>query len=460
MTRSELVLVGLSHHTAPVAVRERIAVGEGVVDEALGSLRALPGIDETFVVSTCNRVEVYAVTGAAPAEAGQAIRGWLSSQDAAIDSHLYEHHGLEAVRHLFRVCASLDSMVVGEPQILGQVKEAFATAEKAGAVGGLLARCCRRAFTVAKRVRNETQVGKLAVSMSFAAVELANKILGSLEGKTVLLVGAGKMSALAARHLLGAGVGRVAVVNRSRERADELAREIGGEAFDWASLQDRLAEADVVVCSTAAPLPVISREMVQAARKVRRHRPLFFIDLAVPRDVDPRVNELDGIFVYDVDDLDKVVDENRKAREGEAARAEGIVDQEAGAFLAATRSEAAPIVRELRLRGEAVARHEVERTLARFGDSLTPEQRKSVDALARAIVNKLLHEPTARIREAGERDDGELLRAAVNLFGIEGEPAALSVVRAPANEAAPEAPNEAAPAADAGDASRPTGSDG
>ncbi|HWV37724.1 MAG TPA: glutamyl-tRNA reductase [Vulgatibacter sp.] len=455
--RSELILVGLSHHTAPVAVRERIAVAEGAVDEALGRLRALPGIDETFVVSTCNRVEVYAATGGAPEEAGRAIRGWLSAQDASIDSHLYERHGLEAVRHLFRVCASLDSMVVGEPQILGQVKEAFATAERAGAVGGLLARCCRRAFTVAKRVRNETQVGKLAVSMSFAAVELATKILGSLDGKAVLLVGAGKMSALAARHLLGAGVGRVAVINRSRERADELAREIGGESFAWDTLQERLAEADVVVCSTAAPQPVIVREMVQAARKARRHRPLFFIDLAVPRDVDPRVNELDGIFVYDVDDLDKVVDENRRARAGEAARAEGIVDQEAGAFLAATRSEAAPIVRELRLRGEAIARHEVERTLARFGDSITPEQRKSVDALARAIVNKLLHEPTARIREAGERDDGALLRAAVRLFGIEGGPAGLAVVR-PSEP--PDGPKEGAPAPAVRDATRPTGSDG
>ncbi|HEY0839713.1 MAG TPA: glutamyl-tRNA reductase [Vulgatibacter sp.] len=435
----ELILVGLSHHTAPVAVRERIAVGEGILDEVLRDLRALPRVDEAFVVSTCNRVEVYATTSGPVEAAGRDLRDYLARQDASIDSHLYERHGVEAVRHLFRVCASLDSMVVGEPQILGQVKEAFTTAEKAGTVGGLLARCCRRAFGVAKQVRNETQVGKLAVSMSFAAVELAGKILGSLDGKTVLLVGAGKMSALAARHLRSAGVSQVAVVNRSIERAQELAEDVGGTAYDWETLPERLAEADVVVCSTAAPQPVIGVELAVAARKARRHRPLFLIDLAVPRDVDPKVNGLDGIFVYDVDDLDKVVNENRRAREGEAARAEGIVDREAGAFVAAIRSEAAPIVRELRLRGEAIARGEVERTFARFGDELTAAQRKGVEALARAIVNKLLHEPTAKIREAGEKDDGELLRAAVSLFGIEGEPAGLAKVaageRAPGAEA-------------------------
>ncbi len=451
------MVVGLSHHTAPIAVRERIAVPDSVLEGALEDLRGLPSIAETVVVSTCNRVEVYATVRVEPAAAGRAIRDYLSAGDRGIDGHLYERHGLDAIRHLFRVCASLDSMVVGEPQILGQVKEAFTTAEAAGAVGGLLGRSCRRAFAVAKRVRTETQVGKYAVSMSYAAVELAAKILGTVEGRSVLLVGAGKMSALAARHLERAGASRLMVINRSRERADELAREVGGEAHPWDSLPRCLREADVVVCSTAAPEPVITLEIAHAARKARRHRPLFFIDLAVPRDVDPNVNGLDGIYVYDVDDLDKVIDENRRAREEEAIRAEAIVGQEAGAFVAAMRSEAAPILRELRQRGEAIARAEVERTLARLGDGLDEAQRQGIEALSRAILNKLLHEPTAQIRKAGAREDGAMLRAAAELFGIEAEIAAHDGAAPAASLAASDAPPTQEQGSEAGVARRPAG---
>lgn len=426
----ELVLVGLSHRTAPIAVRERVAVTESVLPEALSQLSSLEGVQETFVVSTCNRVEVYAAASSA-AEAGQAIRRFLSAQDEKVDGHLYEQHGVEAVRHLFRVCSSLDSMVLGEPQILGQVKDAFAAAETAGTVRGLLSRAAKKAFGVAKRVRTETAIGKSAVSMSFAAVELSRKILGSLEGRTVLLVGAGKMSALAARHLVSAGCKQVLVVNRSPARAQALAAEIGGVAEPWESLPQQLAKADVVVCSTAAPNAVITLELAQAARKARKHRPLFFIDLAVPRDVDPKVNGLDGIYVYDVDDLSAVVEENRKARQDEAARAEGLVASEAEAFLAAARSEAGPVLRELRQKGESIARAELERTLSRtdFSDA----QKKSVEAMARAIVNKLLHEPTMKIRAGAESDDGRLLEAAMELFGIsldEPQSPAASVVAA------------------------------
>ena len=411
----ELVLVGLSHRTAPVAVREQVAVTESVLPEVLGQIARLPGVQEAFVVSTCNRVEVYA-TAEEASVAGRAIRQFLSSNDARVDGHLYEQHGTEAVRHLFRVCASLDSMVLGEPQILGQVKEAFAAAESAGTVRGLLARAAKRAFGVAKRVRTETAIGRAAVSMSFAAVDLAKKILGSLEGSTVLLVGAGKMSALAARHLQGAGCRQVLVVNRSPERARALAEEIGGTALPWESLEQALAQADVVVCSTAAPHAVITPPLAQAARRARKHRPLFFVDLAVPRDVDPKVNDLDGIYVYDVDDLAQVVEENRKAREDEAHRAEGIVASEAEAFVAAARSEAGPVIRDLRARAEASARREVERTLSR--GEWTDAQRRSVEAMARALINKILHEPTQRIRAAAEADDGRLLEAAMELFGL------------------------------------------
>jgi glutamyl-tRNA reductase len=274
---------------------------------------------------------------------------------------------------------------------------------------------------VAKRVRTETGVGRSAVSMSFAAVELSRKILGSLQGRTVLLVGAGKMSALAARHLVSAGCREVVVINRSPDRARELAEEIGGVARAWEELARQLAEADVVLCSTAAPTPVITVELALAARKARKHRPLFFVDLAVPRDVEPKVASLDGMYVYDVDDLAAVVEENRQARQEEAGKAEAIVAAEAEAFLAAATSEAGPVLRELRRQAEAIARAEVERTLARghFDDA----QRKSVEAMARAIVNKILHEPTARIRSAPQEEQGPILSAAVELFGIGDGPA-------------------------------------
>lgn len=430
----ELLLVGLSHRTAPIDVREQVAVTESVLPETLQQLARLPGVEETFVVSTCNRVEVYAAARQADVAAPQ-IRTFLSGGRPEIDRHLYEERGLEAVRHLFRVCSSLDSMVVGEPQILGQVKDAFAAAEAAGTVRGLLARTAKRAFGVAKRVRTETGIGKAAVSMSFAAVDLARKILGSLDGHTVLLIGAGKMSALAARHLVAAGCRQVLVINRSPERAAALAAEVGGEAIPWSDLQQALARADVVVCSTAAPHFVVTKDLAQAARKARKHRPLFFVDLAVPRDVDPAINQLHGIYVYDVDDLSAVVEENRKAREGEAHKAEGIVAAEAEAFLAAARSEAGPLIRELRAKAEASARIEVERTLSR--GEWTEAQRRSVEAMARALVNKLLHEPTVRIRVAGEREEGQILLACCELFGLSpelvelGDAAAAAEARAP-----------------------------
>ena len=416
---SELVLVGLSHHTAPIAIREKIAVAEPRLAETLGDLRDLPLIDESVVVSTCNRVEVYAAVKGDAAEAARSIRDYLSSRDRKVDDHLYERRGIDAVRHLFRVCSSLDSMVLGEPQILGQVKDAYATAEAQGAVGRLLSRSCTRAFAVAKKVRTETQVGRAAVSMSFAAVELATKILGSLEGKKVLLIGAGKMSTLAVKHLRRAGVGQVMVVNRSLERATDLVDELGGEAHPWESLAARLVEADVVLCSTAAPQPVVTVDLAVAARKARKHRPLLFIDLAVPRDVDPKVNSLDGIFVYDVDDINQVIGENLRARQEEAARAEEIVSKEANSFLVAWKNEAAPVVRELRQRGEEIAKAEVAKTLSRFGEELDPKQQRALEALGRAIVNKLLHEPTTRLRQAGEQGEGELVAAAAALFGIE-----------------------------------------
>lgn len=442
MSRSEdLLLVGLSHHTAPVAVREKVSIAEEALPDALAALRGLPLVREAMVVSTCNRLEVYAAIPSGGEGAASEIRAYLAEKDPAIAAHLYERTGLSAVRHLFRVCSSLDSMVVGEPQILGQVKAAYHKAEEARAVGGLLSRAVRHAFSVAKRVRTETDVGRAAVSMSFAAVELAGKVLGSLRGKKVLLVGAGKMSALAARHLVAAGCDGVLVTNRSEERARALAAEVRGSAHPWEDLDRLLVEVDVVVCSTAAPQPVIGLETLQAVRRSRRHRPLFLIDLAVPRDVDPRVNEIEDVYAFDVDDLDKVMEENRRSRSGEAFLAEGIVEREAEAFFAATWSEAEPLLRRLRLRAEEVARAEVARTLARHGEGLSDAQRQGVEALARALVNKILHQPTVRIREAGLRDDGAFLDVARALFDPEGEGAAtVPILRPVSDEAEKEEP--------------------
>ncbi len=414
-------LVGLSHHTAPVSVREKVAVTEATLGAALDGLRKLGPVEAALVVSTCNRVEVYATTRGDPGGAARAVRNFLSVQDPDVDGNLYERHGVEAVRHLFRVASSLDSMVVGEPQILGQVKGAYAAAEAAAAIDPFLARVFKRSFAVAKRVRTETAIGKAAVSMSFAAVELGKKILGSLDGATVALLGAGKMSALAARHMANAGCGKILVINRSPERARALAEECGGEPRPWEELGEVLRVADVVICSTAAPHAVVTVDLVTAARKARKHRPLFFVDLAVPRDVDPRVNELDNVYVYDVDDLDKVIDENRRARADEALKAEALVTAEAQSFAAAARASVGPVLRELRLHGEEVARAEVEKTLAKIGTSLTPAQRQSIEAMARAVVNKLLHGPTTRLRRAAEEDDGQLIDAALELFAMPEE---------------------------------------
>jgi glutamyl-tRNA reductase len=454
---SSFFVVGLSHHTAPVSVREKVAVSEGTLAAALEGLRKLDPVEGALVVSTCNRVEVYATTvGDAPG-AARAVRNFLAVQDPGVDGHLYERHGPEAVRHLFRVASSLDSMVIGEPQILGQVKDAYAAAEAAGAVNPFLARAFKKAFGVAKRVRTETAIGKSAVSMSFAAVELGKKILGSLDGATVALVGAGKMSALAARHMQNAGCQKILVTNRSQPRGEALAAECGGEMWPWGDLGAVVAAADVVICSTAAPHAVITVDLVAAARKARRHRPLFFVDLAVPRDVDPRVNDLDDVYVYDVDDLDKVIDENRKARAEEALKAEALVAAEAQSFSVAAKEGIGPVLRDLRLHGEEVARAEVERTLAKIGATLTPAQRQSIEAMARAVVNKLLHGPTTRLRRAAEEEDGRLIDAALELFAAEEggrgkhEPREAPVVRLVAGgetEAVrPSGTDDAAPAA-------------
>ncbi len=426
-----LVLVGLSHQTAPVAVRERLARLGDDLARTLSSLKGLPAVSEGMVLSTCNRVELYGA-GEPAARVASSLRDLLRSQglDGPADGYLYERQGEDAARHLFRVAASLDSMVLGEPQILGQLKDAFQAATSAGVTGDCLHRTVGRAFAVAKRVRTETDVGRNAVSMSYAAVELARKIFASLEGKRVLLVGAGEMATLAARHLMAQGIGELVIANRSEEHAGQLAAELGkGTVRPLEALADLLAEVDVVLSAVGGDAPLVTRAMVARAVKARRFRPLFLVDLAVPRSVEPSAGELANVYLKDVDDIGAAVRQNAERRAGEAQRAEAIIDGEVRDLARVLRGRSAvPVLADLRRMGDAVAHVEVERTLAQIGGALDERQRESVEAMARAIVNKILHEPTTRLRRAAELGvEAELADAMARLFALGDEaPAATS----------------------------------
>ena len=414
---SEVFLVGLSHHSASIAVRERVALEGEELKAALADLHSRQNVQEVMVVSTCNRVEVFVL-----ADSAEPARRFFLDRAPDADGHLYELHASQAVRHLFRVAASLDSMVVGEQQILGQVKEAYGLASSAGTAGSLISRLCNRAFATAKRVRSETDIGRGASSVSQVAVELVEKIFGDLKGRAILLVGAGKMGALSAKALASLGADRVLVTNRSQQRALDLAAQTGGHARDWSELPKLLVEADVVIVSTGAPHFVITPELAHATMKARRHRSACYIDLAVPRNVDPRCANLDDVYAYDMDDLQKVVHATKDARAEEAIRAEAIVEAEVMAFYAERESRAAlPVLAALRRRAEEIALAEAQRTLAQLGPKLDERGKKSVEAMARAIVNKLLHGPTARLKEAASSGDSALPGAAAELFGIENE---------------------------------------
>jgi glutamyl-tRNA reductase len=417
---SEVFLVGLSHHSAPIAVRERVAFSGEALKQALFELRSRDGVREALVVSTCNRVEVFVLASSA-----EPARRFFLDRAPEADGHLYEREGTHAVRHLFRVAASLDSMVLGEQQILGQVKEAYGVASAASAAGSFISRLCNRAFATAKRVRTETDIGRGASSVSQVAVELVAKIFDDLKGRAILLVGAGKMGALSAKALASLGADRVLVTNRSAERAQALAQQTGGFARAWEELPRLLVEADVVIVSTGAPTYVVTPELVQSTMKARRHRSVCYIDLAVPRNVDPRCAELDSVYAYDMDDLQRVVQATHAARADEALRAEAIVEAEVMAFFAEREARAAlPVLAALRRRAEEIALAEAERTLAHVGGKLDEKGRRSVEAMARAIVNKLLHGPTARLKQAASSGDSALPGAAAELFGIESEPPA------------------------------------
>jgi glutamyl-tRNA reductase len=411
-----IILTGMSHKTAPVEVRERLAFNSEACADRLGSLVDGEVVREGLIVSTCNRVEVIADVDPARFEEGvERVHSFLTdSRSVSLDDigkRLYTHTNLEAVRHVFRVASSLDSMVVGEPQILGQVRKAYTQAIEAGTTGRVLHRLMHHAFHVAKRVRTETGIASSSVSISYTAVELGRKIFDSLEGRTVLLIGAGEMAELAARHLVKAGASRILLANRTEETAHRLAAEFNGEVVAYDELSTHLAAADVVICSTSAPQYVITPTMARKALESRRNRPLFFIDISVPRNIDPAVGEIKNLFIFDVDDLEAVVASNLQEREREAARAEKIVEMEVGRFERSWRElDLGQEIGAMKRRLEEIAQAELARQRRHLGE-LSPEQERAVEALLISTINKISHPVIRQMRrsfEVGQSDIADI----------------------------------------------------
>ena len=431
-----LTIIGVNHKTAPIELRERIAISRDELPETTRALAAVPGVAECMIVSTCNRVELLASVESPQTDLTAFLHRHFGLDPALLAPHVYQHHDQEAVRHLFRVAASLDSMVVGEPQILGQVKEAFAVARASGTVGGQLEHLLQSAFAAAKKVRSETEIGSNSVSIASVAVELARKIFGSLQGRTVFLVGAGKMSELAARHLVQQGAGAILVTNRTLERARQLAEPFDGRVIPFDQLYEAATEADIVISSTGAPHPIFRREHGQQFMHRRRNRPMFFIDIAVPRDVDPAVNKLDGIFVYDIDDLQAVAASHMAERSREAGDAEALVAGEVERFHQRQRTvNVAPAIVALQRQAEEIRQAELRRIHARIG-TLTAEQLAAVEALTRGLVNKFLHPPMQALKQAARENDATRLEALCDTWSL---PSTAEAVEANTAEPAPPA---------------------
>jgi len=413
-----LTLIGVNHKTAPIELRERIAISRDDLPETTRALAAVPGVSECMIVSTCNRVEMLAAVESTSVDVAAFLHTQFGLDPEELGPHIYQHHDQDAVRHLFRVAASLDSMVVGEPQILGQVKEAFAVARASGTVGTQLEHLLQSAFAAAKRVRTETEIGSNSVSIASVAVELARKIFGSLNGRTVFLVGAGKMSELAARHLVQQGAGAILVTNRTLERARQLAEPFKGRVIPFDKLHETASEADIVISSTGAPHPIFRREHAQAFLHRRRNRPMFFIDIAVPRDVDPAVNQLEGIFVYDIDDLQQVAASHMEERGRQAGDAEALISAEVERFHQRRRTvNVAPAIVSLQHQAEEIRLAEIKRMHARLG-TLTPEQAAAVESLTRGLVNKFLHPPMQALKQAARENDSTRVEALCETWSL------------------------------------------
>jgi glutamyl-tRNA reductase len=405
----KFLITGLNHRTAPVEVRERLAFNEARLSNALNELKRCPGLLEGMILSTCNRVEI-AITTDEQTNAEDAVERFLAETQQVtrewIAPYLYHHQGPDAIRHLFRVASSLDSMVVGEPQILGQLKAAYAAAKTQGSLSGFLEMVMSKAFNVAKRVRSETDIGQSAVSVSYAAVEMAKEIFGSLNDRKVLLVGAGKMSELSARHLKRSGVGRIFVTNRTHDRAVEMARVFEGGIIEYDKLVQALPEMDIVIASSGAPHYILRKDEMRRVIAGRKNRPMFLIDIAVPRNIDPAVNELDNVFLYDIDDLQRVVEQNLKGRLQVAEQAEEIIREEVDRMMERLKArEVAPMIVSLQEQLEQVRMSEIERMRGKLG-ALTPQQEEAIDALTRGIINKIAHGPITELRKGAAHPEG------------------------------------------------------
>ncbi|HEY3037782.1 MAG TPA: glutamyl-tRNA reductase [Pyrinomonadaceae bacterium] len=419
-----IVLVGVNHKSAPVEVRERLAFSEDACASGLRTLVDGEVVREGLIVSTCNRVEVLAETTSEQLnDTVERVHQFLTATNTLprsfFEAHLYQHTDDQAIRHLFRVTSSLDSMVVGEPQVLGQVRRAYSIALEAGTAGRILNRLIHHAFRVAKRVRTETGIGANAVSISYMAVELGRKIFNSLAGHTALLIGAGEMAELSARHLLNAGVSRVLLANRTEEKAERLATELGGETVNFDVLADHLAEADIIICSTAADQYVVTEPMAREALSKRRNRPSFFIDISVPRNIDPAVGKIPNVFVFDIDDLESVISSNIREREREAERAELIIESEIMQFQQTLRIlDIGPTIGALRNKLQDIAKLELRRQRNRLGP-LTAEQERAVEALLVSTVNKISHPLLSHMRRSFDASDADTIQAWRDIFGLE-----------------------------------------
>ena len=412
-----LVVVGINHRTAPVDVRERVVFDPARLPDALRELASLPPVQEAAIVSTCNRTEIYCVTERAEAELGD----WLQRYHqlgTSIQHCLYQHDDAEAVSHAFSVASGLDSMVLGEPQILGQLKDAYRTAQDAGTTGPVLNRLFQAAFSVAKRVRTETKIGANAVSVASAAVAMARTVFASFENRTALMVGAGETIALAARHLHADGLRRMIVANRSIDRARELAAEFQGFAIGLDEIPNHLKEADIVVASTAAPHSIITRQMTEQALRARKRRPMFMVDIAVPRDIDADVAELEDVYLFTVDDLQSVVNENLESRRQAAREAGELIGAEVERFRHSLRTrDVAPLIRRLREDADRTRRHTLEQAQLMLAHGKSQEE--VLNFLANTLTNRLIHAPSQRLRDAAETGDDEILEAIAQIYKLD-----------------------------------------
>lgn len=414
-----LLVLGINHKTASVALRERVAFGPDLAPRALQELMSAPGVAETVILSTCNRTELYCSLN----EGGDSnvVRLWLQQfhnlDEDELTACLYQHQGEEAIRHLMRVACGLDSLVLGEPQILGQIKQAYSQSHQAGSLKGLLERLFQKSFSVAKRVRTETDIGASAVSVAFAAVSLAKRIFSDLGRTKVLLVGAGETVELVARHLKEQSVTQMMVANRTLERAQNLAQEFEAEVMTLEQIPDFLPQADIVISSTASPLPIIGKGMVERALKARRHKPILLVDIAVPRDIEPEVDELNDAYLYTVDDLQGIIEQNMEARKRAAAQAERIILEERDQFMAWYRSlHSVDLIRHYRAQAEAVREQELARALQALAQGEDATQ--VVQQLTRRLTNKLIHTPTQALSQAGKDGDQDMLAVLSRSLGI------------------------------------------